>query len=167
MSTEAIFPIVLIVATLLCSLVAGFLFAFASVVMPGLKRLNDWEFIRAFQVIDGIIQNNQPIFVAVWVGSIVALLASVGLGLGQLDGAQRLLMILALLIYLLGVQLSTFTINVPLNNKLQTLNVDEMKETALKGARMDFEPSWNQWNLIRTFLASLTSALLMILLFRI
>jgi uncharacterized membrane protein len=117
-------------------------------------------------VIDGVIQNNQPIFVAVWVGSIVALLASVGLGLGQLDGAQRLLMILALLIYLLGVQLSTFTINVPLNNKLQTLNVDEMKETTLKSARMDFEPRWNQWNLIRTFLASLTSALLMILLFR-
>ncbi|NBD16824.1 MAG: DUF1772 domain-containing protein [Cyanobacteria bacterium] len=167
MSTEAIFPIVLIMATFLCSLVAGFLFAFASVVMPGLKRLNDREFIRTFQVIDGVIQNNQPIFVAVWVGSIVALLASVGLGLGQLNGAQRLVMILALLIYVLGVQLSTFTINVPLNNKLQTLNVDEMKETALKAARMDFEARWNQWNLIRTLLASLTSALLMILLFRI
>lgn len=166
MSIEAIFQIVLIVATLLCSLVAGFLFAFASVVMPGLKRLNDWEFIRAFQVIDGVIQNNQPIFVAVWVGSIVALLASTGLGFGQLDSAQRLLMILALLIYLLGVQLSTFTINVPLNNKLQTLNVDEMNATALKAARMDFEPRWNQWNLIRTLLASLTSALLMILLLR-
>jgi uncharacterized membrane protein len=167
MSTEAIFPIVLIMATLLCSLVAGFLFAFASVVMPGLKRLNDWEFIQAFQVIDGVIQNNQPIFVAVWVGSIVALLASVGLGWGQLNGNQRLLIILASLIYLLGVQLSTFTINVPLNNKLQTLNVDEMKETALKSARMEFEPRWNQWNLIRTFLAIVTSALLMILLFRI
>jgi uncharacterized membrane protein len=166
MSTEAIFPIVLIMATLLCSLVAGFLFAFASVVMPGLKRLNDWEFIRAFQVIDGVIQNNQPIFVAVWVGSIVALLASIALGWGQLNGNQRLLMILASLIYLLGVQLSTFTINVPLNNKLQTLNVDEMKETALKSARMDFEPRWNQWNLIRTLLAIVTSALLMILLFR-
>lgn len=167
MSTEVIFPIVLIMATLLCSLVAGFLFAFASVVMLGLKRLNDWEFIQAFQVIDGVIQNNQPIFVAVWVGSIVALLALIGLGWGQVDGAQRLLMILASLIYLLGVQLSTFTINVPLNNKLQTLNVDEMKETALKSARMEFEPRWNQWNLIRTLLAIVTSALLMILLFRI
>ncbi|MDR9403604.1 MAG: DUF1772 domain-containing protein [Halothece sp. Uz-M2-17] len=167
MSTEAIFPIVLIMATLLCSLVAGFLFAFASVLMPGLKRLDDREFIQAFQVIDGVIQNNQPIFVAVWVGSILALLASTGLGLGQLVGTQRLLIILASLIYLVGVQLSTFTINVPLNNKLQTLNVDEMKETALKDARIDFEARWNQWNLIRTFLAIVTSALLMILLFRI
>ena len=150
MSSEAIFQIVLILATLLCSLVAGFLFAFASVVMPGIKHLDDREFIRAFQVIDGVIQNNQPMFVAVWVGSIVALLASTGLGIGQLDGAKRLLMILAPLIYILGVQLSTFTINVPLNNKLQVLNVDNMDETALKAARMDFEPRWNQWNLIRT-----------------
>ena len=38
MSTEATFQIVLILATFLCSLVAGFLFAFATVVMPGIKR---------------------------------------------------------------------------------------------------------------------------------
>ena len=60
MSTVSTFQIVLILATLLCSLVAGFLFAFATVVMPGIKTLNDREFIRAFQVIDGVIQNNQP-----------------------------------------------------------------------------------------------------------
>lgn len=167
MVTEVTFQIVLILATLLCSLVAGFLFAFASVVMPGIKRLNDREFIRAFQVIDGVIQNNQPIFVAVWVGSIVALVAAAGLGIGQLDGAKRLLLILAPLIYVLGVQLSTFTINVPLNNTLQALNVDAMNETALKAARQHFEPRWNQWNLIRTPFASLASALLIVLLFQL
>ena len=167
MSTEAIFQIVLLLATLLCSLVAGFLFAFASVVMPGIKRLNDREFIRAFQMIDGVIQNNQPVFVVVWVGSIVALVVAAGLGIGQLEGVKRLLIILAPLIYLLGVQLSTFTINVPLNNQLQTLKVDDMDETALKVARLDFEPRWNQWNLIRTPFASLASALLMVLLFKL
>ena len=52
MSTASTFQIVLILATLLCSLVAGFLFAFATVVMPGIKTLNDREFIRAFQVIE-------------------------------------------------------------------------------------------------------------------
>ena len=49
MSTDVTFQIVLILATLLCSLVAGFLFAFAIIVMPGIKTLNDREFIRAFQ----------------------------------------------------------------------------------------------------------------------
>ena len=167
MSTDATFQIALILATLLCSLVAGFLFAFATVVMPGIKTLNDREFIRAFQVIDGVIQNNQPLFVAVWMGSVVASMTAAGLGFRQLDGVQRLLLISAPLIYILGVQLSTFTINVPLNNKLQALNVDVMDEAALQAARMDFEPGWNRWNLVRTPFAGLASVLLMILLFRL
>ena len=132
MSIEGVFQITLILATLLCSLVAGFVFAFAVVVMPGIKTLSDREFIQAFQVMDRIIQNNQPIFVLVWVGSIVALVASAMLGIGQLEEVDRLLIIFAVLAYLLVVQLPTFTINIPLNNKLQTLNVDDMDETAQK-----------------------------------
>lgn len=162
-----IFQIALILATFLCSLVAGFLFAFALVVMPGIRSLNDREFIRAFQVMDGVIQNNQPIFVLVWVGSVVALVTSAVLGIGQLDGDGRLLIIFAALAYLLGVQLPTFTINVPLNNKLQTLEVDELDKTTQKAARKDFEPRWNLWNSIRTAFASVASALLIILLFRL
>ena len=167
MSTESTFQIVLILATLLCSLVAGFLLAFATVVMPGIKTLNDREFIRAFQVIDGVLQNNQPLMVAVWMGSILAAVAAAVLGFGQLDGTQRLLSISAPLVYILGVQLSTFTINVPLNNRLQRLNVDAMDEVALKAARMNFEPGWNRWNLVRTPFAGLASVLFMILLFRL
>ena len=162
-----IFEIALILATFLCSLVAGFLFAFAVVAMPGIRSLNDREFIRAFQVMDRVIQNNQPIFVLVWVGSVVVLVTSAVLGIGQLDGVGRLLIILATLTYLLGVQLPTVTINIPLNNKLQTLEVDELDETTQKAARKDFEPRWNLWNSIRAALASVASALLMILLFRL
>ena len=161
------FQAVLIIATLLCSLVAGFLLAFAAVVMPGIKSLNDKEYIRAFQVIDLVIQNNQPIFMLVWIGSVLALISSVVLGFGQLDEIGRVLIVSAALVYLLGVQLPTITINVPLNNRLQALNVDAAENTAHKVARADFEPRWNRWNLIRTILASLVSALLMILLYRI
>ena len=162
-----IFQIALFLATFLCSLVAGFLLAFALVVMPGIRSLNDREFIRAFQVMDRIIQNYQPIFMLVWVGSVVALVTSAVLGIGQLDGAGRLLIIFAALAYLLGVQLPTVTINIPLNNKLQTLDVNAMNETTQKAARKDFEPRWNRWNSIRAAFASLASALLIILLFRL
>jgi hypothetical protein len=68
------------------------------------------------------------------------LVAAAGLGIGQLEGTQRLLLMVAPLLYILGVQFSTFTINVPLNNTLQTLQVDAMGETALKAARLHFEP---------------------------
>ncbi|WP_413038740.1 DUF1772 domain-containing protein [Roseofilum sp. SID3] len=167
MSIEGLFPIILLVATFLCSLVAGFLLAFAIVVMPGIKQLNDREFIRAFQVIDGIIQNNQPIFVFLWLGSIIFLVASSLLSLGQLDGVDEGLIVLALLTYLLGVQLPTFTINIPLNKQLQALNVDRMDEAMHESARLDFEPRWNQWNLTRTPLACFVSALLILVLFQL
>ena len=166
MSTEGIFQIAMIVTAFLCSLAAGLLFTFAIVVMPGIRSLNDREFIRAFQGMDGIIQNNQPIFMLVWIGSILALLASAVLGIGQLDGAGRLLMILAALAYILGVQLPTVTINIPLNNRLQMLDVDAMNETEQREARSAFEPRWNRWNSIRAAIASLASALLIVLLFR-
>ena len=51
----------LIVSTLLCALVTGFIFTYAVVVMPGFAKLDDRDFIRAFQVTDGVIQNNQPL----------------------------------------------------------------------------------------------------------
>jgi len=163
----AIFQITLIVATFLCSLVAGLLFTFAIVVMPGIKHLDDGAFIRAFQVMDQVIQNNQPLFMLAWVGSVLTLIASVVLGLGQLEGVNTLIIIFATAAYILGVQLPTVVINLPLNNQLQTLDVDTMDETALLSARSAFEPRWVQWNAIRTVLASLISALLMILLFRL
>ena len=162
-----IFQLTLIVATFLCSLVAGFVFAFAVVVMPGIGKLGDGEFLRAFQVMDRVIQSNQPLFIFVWMGSVIALLAAAAIGFGQLDGTGRLLIIVAVLVYLLGVQVPTVTINVPLNNTVQALEIDAMDETAQAAARQDFEMRWNTWNSIRTGLASLVSVLLIILLLRL
>lgn len=167
MELVGIFQTALILTTFLCSLVAGFLFAFAVVVMPGITRLKDREFIRSFQEMDRVIQNNQPVFMFVWIGSVIVLISSAVLGTGQLDGVDRSLIIIATLAYLLGVQLPTIAINVPLNNKLQTLNVDVMNETAHKEAREEFEPRWVRWNSIRTALSSLASVLLIVLLLRL
>jgi uncharacterized membrane protein len=59
------------------------------------------------------------------------------------------------------------TINVPLNNRLQTLDVDAMDETAQATAREAFEPRWNRWNGIRSVVASLASVLLIVLLLQV
>ena len=67
-----ILNIALVLSALLCSFVAGFLFAYAIVVMPGLKELDDKHFIKAFQVTDRVIQNNHPLFLSVWIGSAIA-----------------------------------------------------------------------------------------------
>jgi len=161
-----LFQALVMLATFLCSLVAGFLFAFAVVIMPGIRTLDDGSFIRAFQVIDRVIQHNQPLFMFVWVGSVLCLIAASVFGLWALGGANRLLLIAAALVYLLCVQLPTATINIPLNNALQKLAPGTMSETMRKHARDDFEPRWNRWNAIRTACASLTAILLLILIFR-
>ncbi len=159
-----LFPVALVVATFLCALVAGFLFAFAVVVMPGLARLGDAAFIRAFQHVDGVIRQNQPLFMLVWVGSVVSLIVALGLGMGHLEGTARLLLLVAALVYLLGVQLPTFAVNVPLNNRLQTLDAGAPDAAALREARRNFEPRWNRWNVFRTALSSLSALLLIALL---
>src|SRR5262245_19056894 len=95
------FHIALIAATFLCSLVAGFLFAFAVVVIPGIRSLDDGEFIGAFRAIDGVIQRNQPLFMFMWVGFMVALVAAALAGIWTLAGVSRLLIIVTALIYIL------------------------------------------------------------------
>lgn len=157
----------LVVAAFLCSLVAGFLFAFAVVTMPGISRLRDREFIRAFQAMDQIIQNNQPLFVSVWVGSVVAVVVAVVLTLGHIDGVGRSLMIGSLVAYLLGVQVPTLAVNVPLNNRLQAIDVETADEASQASAREDFERRWNAFNVFRTTVACMVSITLMIVLARL
>ncbi|HYZ83119.1 MAG TPA: DUF1772 domain-containing protein [Bryobacteraceae bacterium] len=168
MSTNmTVFHAVLLLATFLCSLVAGLLFAFAVVVMPGIRSLDDGDFIRAFRTMDRVIQNNQPLFVLVWVGSVLLLVAAAVLGMREPGVTDRLLVIIAALVYVTGVQLPTVTINVPLNNALKKLDPSTMNEATCKRARDNFETPWNRWNVFRTVCAGIVSILLLLVLLRV
>jgi len=162
MNTEFLFSSLLVFATLTTLLVTGLLFTFALLVMPGLGQLEDRDFLRGFQVIDRIIQNSHPIFVVVWLGSVVSLIAAALMGIGQLDGMARGLLVAAAGLYLLGVQLPTLRGNVPLNNQLQTLELGAMNEPELAKARRDFEPAWNRLNVFRTVICVVVAVLLIV-----
>lgn len=163
-NTMALFAIILVLAAFLCSLVAGFLFAFAVVVMPGIKVLPDREFIRTFQVVDGVIQNNQPLFLFIWVGSVVSLAVATIFALWQLADISSIALLVATFVYLVGVQLPTLAVNVPLNNRLQDFDVLSEDDNSLHEARRRFESRWNFWNSLRTTLASAVSVTIMVLL---
>jgi uncharacterized membrane protein len=151
----------LLLATFLCSLVAGFLFAFAVIVMPGIGKLPDREFIRAFQEMDGIIQRGHPLFGVVWLGSALAVVAALLLGLGRSAGWDQALLAGAAAVYLLGVQLPTFVVNVPMNHAIQKVETDPGDELTFRAAREQFEGRWNRWNTLRTALAALSVAMLL------
>ena len=162
-----LFHLVVLVAAALCALVAGLLFTFAVIAMPGLKNLSDREFIRAFQVMDRVIQDRQPLFVLVWLGSVVALLAALAMGLRQPDGVTPGLLIAAAALYLFGVQLPTARIHLPLNKEIQGVEVESIGEAGQKQARERFEARWNRSNQIRTAIAIVTMLLLLLVLMRL
>lgn len=161
------FEIALVVSILLCGLVAGLVLGFAVVVMPGIAVLGDREFLRAFQLIDGVIQRGQPVFGLVWVGSALAALASLGLGFTTLEDLDRALLIIASLGYLAGVQVPTAMINIPLNNTLQAIDLDSASNDVCRTARADFETRWNRWNVTRTIFATASTLLFAIIALRV
>ena len=160
-----LFVVFLIVSTLLCALVTGFIFTYAVVVMPGFAKLDDRDFIRAFQVTDGVIQNNQPLFMLAWVGSIVSVVATMILGFIELHGIERWTVIAIGFVYLLGVQGITIRVHLPLNNRLQRLEINEMDPESLSKERNKFETRWNYFNNIRTLIAFAVSFSLMLFIY--
>ena len=148
-------------------MVSGLLFTFAVVVMPGISILSDKNYLNAFIVMDRIIQNNNPFFMIVWVGSIFSMIITLILGINQLTGINLIILIIAFLLYLLAVQLPTVLFNIPLNNRLQSLKTDNLDESILKTERLNFESQWNRWNLFRTVVSLAVSILLLYLLIRI
>ena len=160
----AFLDISLIFAILFCSLVGGFIFTYSIIVMPGLSNLNNKDFLKAFQVTDAVIQNNQPLFMFTWIGSIVAILTTIVASFITVGLLESWLIILVGAAYLLGVQGITVAIHIPLNNHIQKLNIEELNDKTLAYERKNFEAKWNFFNKIRTFVAISASSLLLIVL---
>ena len=154
----------LIFSITLCSLVGGFTFTYAIVVMPGLSSLNDKEFIRAFQVADAVIQNNQPLFMFTWIGSIVSVLSTVFVSAVNFGLSETWLIVLISAVYLLGVQGITIAIHIPLNNHIQKVIIEKLSDKAINEERVRFERKWNFFNNIRTIISISVCLLLLIIL---
>ena len=152
-----ILNISLFFSTLLCSLVTGFILTYAIVVMPGLSKLDDKEFIKAFQVTDGIIQNNQPIFILIWVGSIISVVSTIIISIFTLGILEGWKIIFVSLVYLLGVQAITIIIHLPLNRRIQKIDINSTNLQSLNEERKNFETKWNYFNNIRTVIAFLVT----------
>ena len=158
---------ILIPSVILCALVTGFIFTYAIVVMPGFSKLSDKEFIKAFQVTDEVIQNNQPLFMITWIGSIISILLIIIVATATTGLSNSWLIILVGVIYLLGVQGVTIVIHLPLNNHIQKMNIDKMTDKDLGEERRKFQKKWNFFNNIRTSVAfSVCVTLILILTMR-
>ena len=156
--------VALIFSILSCSLVGGFIFTYAIVVIPGLSSLSDKDFLRAFQVTDAIIQDNQPLFMFTWVGSMVAIFMMIVVSSVRVELAEAWPIVLISVAYLVGVQGITAAFHIPLNNHIQNLIIEDLNDETLSDERLKFEAKWNFFNYIRTGIALSVSFLLLIIL---
>ena len=148
-----ILDISLFFSILLSALVTGFILIYALVIMPGLSNLDDKEFIKAFQVTDGIIQNNQPIFILIWIGSIMSVLSTIITSILSLGILDAWLIIFVSVVYLLLVQGITILIHLPLNKSIQNIDINSSNSETLSKMRKSFETKWNYFNNVRTVVA--------------
>jgi uncharacterized membrane protein len=156
----------LICSILSCTLVTGFTLLYAVVIMPGLSKLDDKEFIKAFQVTDGVIQDNQPLFILTWLGSVISVVGAILSSIISVGLPEAWLIIFVGVVYLLGVQGITLSVHLPLNNHIKKINIEKTDHQTLSVEREKFETRWNFFNTIRTgisFLVSLTLLLVIAL----
>ncbi|HYG83920.1 MAG TPA: DUF1772 domain-containing protein [Verrucomicrobiae bacterium] len=164
-----LYELLLTIATLLVGLIAGFFFTFSVIFMPGLRRLTNKDYIRSFQAVDSVLQNSlpavstAPIFGVVFFCAIFSLIASAALAIGIAGETDKILLVVAVLLYVFGMVLPTMRVHLPLNNKLQSLNVDTMSDEELAGARHNFEHVWVKWNVVRTVATILAFFILIVL----
>jgi uncharacterized membrane protein len=134
--------------------------------MPGLSKLDDKEFIKAFQVTDGVIQDNQPLFILTWLGSVISVVGAILSSIISVGLPEAWLIVFVGVVYLLGVQGITLSVHLPLNNHIKKINIEKTDHQTLSVEREKFETRWNFFNTIRTgisFLVSLTLLLVVAL----
>ena len=113
--------IILLIATTLTALITGLFYGYSCSVNLGLGRLPDREYLAAMQSINKEILN--PLFFASFLGTLVLLPLSTYLHKGQPVSSQFTLLLIATLIYAIGVIGITFFGNVPLNDTLAKVNL--------------------------------------------
>jgi uncharacterized membrane protein len=135
--------VVLVGATLTTAMVAGLLFCFAHLVMPGLSTLDDRGYLTAFQRIDAAIPN--PWMMLTFLGSPVLTLAALALHLTD-DSPAVPWLVLALVLVAATVAI-TAAVHLPLNAAVQAAAPQFPDAAGLRGR---FESRWVRWNIVRT-----------------
>lgn len=150
--------IVLYIAILLTGLSAGLFYAWQVSVIPGTKLTQDSTYIETMQKINRAIIN--PPFMLIFLGSLLIMILSVIL---YWNTEMSLWLILsATLVYGAGTVMVTGLGNVPLNDALDELQLNDLSKEEISKERHDYEVPWNRLHLIRTVFAVLSFMLLLI-----
>lgn len=137
-----------------CGLVAGIFFAFSSFVMAALGRLPSDHGIAAMNAIN-VTVINPTFFLAFFGTAALCVAASAGVAL-RWTATGGMFVLLASVIYLVGVIGVTMLRNVPLNNALAAVPPGTPEAAALWTRYLG---EWTMWNTVRTVAPVLSAVL--------
>lgn len=144
--------ILIVLAAVGSGLIAGLFFTFSTFVMQALARLEPRRGVEAMQAINRTVMN--PLTMGVFIGTAALGLASVIYGLWTWDQHESLAMIAGG-----GFYLASFIItaagNVPMNDKLATMNADEPETQAYW---TQYQQRWMRLNHARTLTSIFATA---------
>lgn len=140
--------ITLVGALLFSGIISGLFVAWAVSVIPGTKLVDDRSYVTTMQQINRAIIN--PAFLLSFLLPPFVLVAS-AVVFGR-AGMQRRSWLLAAsaATYLAGVLGVTAARNIPLNNQLESFDLEQATAAAIARQRADYEDPWNRWNAVRT-----------------
>jgi uncharacterized membrane protein len=152
--------ILLILTTLFSGLMAGLFYSWSISVTPGLAKIGDENYLKAFQSMNRAIIN--PVFLIVFMGLVIMLLMLTYLYYNSPAPSQSWFIISAMVIYLLGVMAVTIFGNIPMNNTLEVLQIETINHEQMTSFRLGFESKWNKLNMIRTISSSFSFTFLIL-----
>ena len=138
---------VLVIATTLVGLSAGFFHAYESSVTRGLALIDDVSYVAAMNAVNGSVRN--AVFGIAFFGGLLSSAAALVVHLSRGLQLRTALVAVAAALYLATVAI-TATINVPLNERLEA-GVAAGDDVVL--LRAEYEPAWNAANRLRTITA--------------
>jgi uncharacterized membrane protein len=152
--------ILLVLGGTLTGLLAGVFYAFNVAVVPALRRLKAREHIAAMNAINDKIKN--PIFFLSFFGP--TLLLPLAAYLHRAESTFPLLVAAALL-HIVGSNGVTAAGNIPLNERLDKVNLDQISDAEAEQIRQDFQgpgSPWMRFHAVRTLAAIAATALVFI-----
>lgn len=150
--------ILLILGLVFTGLTAGLCFTWSNAVTPGIGRLDNLSFLKAFQAMNRAIINGK--FMIVFFGPVLLLFLNTYLFKG--NNISFWLFLIAAILFFIGIGLVTIFGNVPLNEVLDKSNLEALSNVELQELRDKFEQPWNRLHIIRT-LSSFSAFVLLII----
>jgi len=154
MMSSSIVIILLWAAALSSGLMSGVYFAFSGFIMNAFGKIETAQAIAAMNAINKTILRS--LFMPVFFGSSIISLLLIIVAVSQWNEVGSGILLVAGLVYFVGMFLCTVVFNVPLNNSLAELNENSSNAQEIWSHYLKI---WTRWNHLRTVSSLLTCVL--------